>query len=95
MSAYAIFQIEVTDPQAYEEYKRGAPATIEKFGGRYVVRGGAMEVLEGEWPQRRVVVLEFPSMEQAQRWHRSQEYAELKAMRARAAHTDAVLLEGV
>ena len=60
MAAYVIVEIEVTDPVGYEEYKKVASATVEKYGGKYIVRGGATEVLEGNWKPKRIVVLEFP-----------------------------------
>ena len=65
MAAYIIVQIEVTDPETFETYRQQVPAIIERHGGEYLVRGGAMEVLEGDWPLPRVVVLKFPSMDQA------------------------------
>jgi uncharacterized protein (DUF1330 family) len=71
------------------------PATLAKYGGRFLVRGGAHRAVEGDWKPNRLVVLEFPSMEQAQRWYDSEEYREPKAMRLRAGRTDLVMVEGV
>ena len=68
MAAYIIVEIEVTDPVGYEEYKQQAGATVEKYGGKYLVRGGATEVLEGDWQPKRIVVLEFATMERAREW---------------------------
>ena len=68
MAAYVIAEIEVTDPTTYAEYGRQVLATIEKFGGRFVVRGGAVEPLEGGWTPKRLVVLEFPTMAKAREW---------------------------
>lgn len=95
MAAYFIADIEVKDPTAFEEYRKQVPATIEKYGGRYLARGGATEVLEGEWRPRRVVILEFPSVAAARRWYDCEEYREPKALRRRAAVTNLVLVEGL
>ncbi len=94
MPAYIIVDIEVTDPAAFEEYRKQVPATVQKYGGRFLVRGGAMEVLEGDWRPKRVVVLEFPSMEQAKRWYDSEEYRAPKALRLRTSRGRLVLVEG-
>ena len=95
MAAYFIADIEVKDPTAFGEYRKQVPATIEKYGGRYLARGGATEVLEGEWRPRRVVILEFPGVAAARRWYDSDEYREPKALRRRAAVTNLVLVEGL
>ena len=92
---YVIGQVEVRDSEAYEEYIAQAPATIARYGGEYLVRGGASEVLEGGWARTRTVVLRFPSVEDAKRWHASPEYAEPKALRNRVALTDMVVIEGI
>ena len=91
---YVIGQVEVKDPEAYQEYIAQAPATIALYGGEYLVRGGGLEVLEGEWPHKRTVVLRFPSMEDAKRWHASPEYEGPKALRNRVALTNMVVIEG-
>jgi uncharacterized protein (DUF1330 family) len=83
--AYVIYESVVTDPERYERYKSRAAATIEAAGGRYIVRGGDMEVLEGESPAGRVVVLEFPTMQMALDWYRGADYAEVKKLREGAA----------
>jgi len=95
MAAYVIAEVVVTDPAAFEEYRQRVPATIAQYGGRFVVRGGAVQPLEGDWRPGRLVVLEFPSLEQARRWYDSQEYREPKALRMRSAVTKAVLVEGL
>lgn len=95
MAGYLIANIEVKDPVAYEEYRKLAAPTVEKYGGRYVVRGGALERLEGEWQPRRLVILEFPSVEQARRWYASDEYRPAKAVRQKAAVSDLIIAEGV
>ena len=95
MPAYVIADLDVTDPAGFEEYRKVVPATIEKYGGRYLVRGGAMETLEGDWPWKRVVVLEFPSLEQAKRWYNSEDYRDPKALRFKTARSKLILVEGV
>jgi len=95
MPAYVIADLDVTDPTGFEEYRKVVPATIEKYGGRYLVRGGAMETLEGDWPWKRVVVLEFPSLEQAKRWYNSEDYRDPKALRFKTAKTKVILVDGV
>jgi uncharacterized protein (DUF1330 family) len=94
MAAYVVVQIDVDDPVRYAEYKRLAPASIGAYGGRYVVRGGACEVLEGSWRPPRLVVLEFASVEQARAWWASPEYAPAKALRQASARTEMLLIEG-
>jgi uncharacterized protein (DUF1330 family) len=71
MAAYVIADVEVTDPARYAEYRNKVPATVAAYGGRFLVRGGPHQVAEGSWHPHRVVVLEFPSMEQARRWYES------------------------
>ena len=95
MSAYFIVDLEVTDPAGIEEYRKQVPATIAKYGGRYLVRGGKHETLEGDWRPGRVVLLEFPSAEQAKRWYDSEEYRGPKTLRFKTARTNLVLVEGV
>ncbi len=95
MPAYFIVDLEVTDPVGIEEYRKQVPATIAKYGGRYLVRGGKHETLEGDWHPRRVIVLEFPSVEQAKRWYDCEEYRGPKALRFKTARTNLILVEGV
>lgn len=94
MSAYVIAEVDVADPAAYEDYRKQVPATVAKYGGRFIVRGGKVEPLEGGWTPKRIVLLEFPSFEQAQKWYRSPEYAPLIALRQRASRGRLVLVEG-
>jgi uncharacterized protein (DUF1330 family) len=94
MPAYIIVQIRVTDAQTYQKYAAQVAPTIAQYDGRYLVRGGEFEVLEGEWDQWRHVVLEFPSVERARQWHASAEYAPLKALRMSASHRQAIVIEG-
>ena len=95
MSAYIIVEIEITDPVGYEEYKKRAAATVEQYGGKYIVRGGACEVLEGDWKPKRIVVLQFDNMERAKAWLNSQEYIEPRKQRHRTAKTRMILVEGL
>jgi len=95
MSAYVIVEIDILDPAGYEEYKKLAGATVEKYGGKYIVRGGASEVLEGDWEPKRIVVLEFESMQRAKEWLNCEEYRELRKMRHRTAKTNMIVVEGV
>jgi uncharacterized protein (DUF1330 family) len=95
MSAYVIVEIDVTDPVGYEEYKKQAGATVAQHGGKYIVRGGKTEVLEGDWKPKRIVVLEFESMQRAKEWLNCEEYREPRKMRHRTAKTNMILVEGV
>jgi len=94
MSAYIIVEIEIVDPVGYEEYKKLAGATVEKYGGKYIVRGGKAEVLEGDSNPKRIVVLQFESMERAKEWLNCEEYREPRKMRHRTAKTNMILVEG-
>jgi len=95
MSAYVIVDLEVHDPGPYEEYKKQAGPSVAAFGGRYLVRGGAVRVLEGDWSPTRFVVLEFPSAQRAREWWDSDLYRPIKAMRHAAARSRMILVEGV
>jgi uncharacterized protein (DUF1330 family) len=94
MSAYLIAEIEVTDPAAYEDYRKQTPAAIAKYGGKFLVRGGTVESMEGGWVPKRLIVVEFPSMEQALKFYRSPEYTPLIALRQRAARSKLIIAEG-
>ncbi|MFX1553664.1 MAG: DUF1330 domain-containing protein [Promethearchaeota archaeon] len=95
MAAYIITDIDITDPVGYEEYRKLAAPTIGAYGGKFVVRGGKVEELEGEWSPKRLVVVEFESLEQAKRWYASKEYSAAKSVRQRTAVTTMILVEGV
>lgn len=95
MPAYVIADIEVTDPEGYKEYVKLAPATVAQYGGRYLARGGHTEVLEGDWQPKRLVILEFPSVDQAKAWLNSPEYAPARALRHRYARSNMVVIEGM
>lgn len=95
MPAFVIANITIVDPVRYEDYRRMVPATLVPFGGRFVVRGGQTEVLEGEWRPSRLVLLEFPSVERARAWWNSPEYAEARALRQATSTGTLIILEGV
>ncbi len=95
MSAYVIGEIEVTDPTVYEEYRRRVLPVITQYGGAFIVRAGNVEPLEGGWTPKRVVVIEFPSMQQANEWYNSPEYAPLIKLRQQAATGKLIVVEGV
>ena len=95
MPAYVLVELSIYDPELYEEYKKLTPETIEAYGGRFVVRGGAAELLEGEWNPERIVLLEFPSAERAREWWESEEYTRARLIRQRAAETRMIILKGV
>ena len=95
MPAYVIVNIMVTQPGEYEEYKRLAAPTVTLYGGRYLVRGGRVEVLEGEWCPARYVILRFPTAQRARDWWDSPEYRPIRAIRHRTADSSMILVEGV
>jgi uncharacterized protein (DUF1330 family) len=95
MAAYIMVEIAIHDAQTYERYKQLAPPSIAAYGGRYLVRGGAVEVLEGSWNPPRFVILEFPTVERARAWWSSPEYAPAKALRQACTQTDMILMEGL
>jgi uncharacterized protein (DUF1330 family) len=95
MAAYIIVEIEVTDPVGYEEYKKQAAATVHKYDGKYIVRGGKAEILEGNWKPKRIVILEFPTVARAKEWLTCEEYREPRKLRHRTAKTNMLVIEGV
>jgi uncharacterized protein (DUF1330 family) len=95
MPAYFIVELDVQDAKAFEEYRKQVPVIIDRFGGRYLVRGGRSETLEGDWQPRRVVVLEFPSWEKAKAFYESPEYQPLLKLRLESARSKLLLVEGV
>jgi uncharacterized protein (DUF1330 family) len=95
MSAYLIADVEVRDPDVYAEYRRQVLPLIQRHGGRFLVRGGAHEVLEGAWKPQRIVVIEFPDLAALEAWYRSPEYAKLIALRQGASRGSLIAVEGV
>ena len=95
MKGYIVGAISVTDPELYQQYAAQVPDVIASFGGRYLIRGGAVEPLEGDWSPDRAVVLEFDSPDDARAFYRSPQYQELVAVRQRASTGSLVLVDGV
>ena len=95
MAAYTVVQVDVKDPEAFERYRAMVPATLEKYGGRYLVRGGDFTTTEGDWDPKRLVIVEFDSREQAEAWYNSEEYAKPKALRLSASESKAIIVDGV
>jgi uncharacterized protein (DUF1330 family) len=95
MPAYVVVDIVVKDRDAYERYKQMAAPAVAAYGGRYLVRGGATQTLEGSWAPSRLVILEFPTAQAGQAWWSSPEYQPAKALRQICAGTDMLLAEGV
>jgi uncharacterized protein (DUF1330 family) len=93
--AYVVAETEITDPEQYEKYKAASPAAIAAGGGRFVVRGGEVVVLEGDWQPSRLVVLEFEDLAAATRWYESEAYQEAKRLRQGAARLRVVAVQGV
>lgn len=95
MPVYVIADLEVLDPDGYEPYRLQVPATIAAHGGRYLARGGAVEVLEGHWAPRRCVIVEFPDLETFRSWWESPEYVALRAIRERTTRSNLVVVQGI
>lgn len=94
MPAYVLVELSIYDQELYDEYKKLTPDSIKAFGGRFVIRGGTSEHLEGDWDPERIVLLEFPSVERAKEWWNSEEYTRARLIRQRAAHTNMIILKG-
>lgn len=94
MKAYVIVDVKINDPQRYEDYKKLTPASLKPFDGKFIVRGGSSETLEGDWQPGRIVVIEFPSLEKAKAWWSSDLYAPAKALRQATAFTKMIVVEG-
>ncbi|MDQ4082799.1 MAG: DUF1330 domain-containing protein [Actinomycetota bacterium] len=95
MAVYAVVNVQITDPDRYTEYRGKVPATIARYGGKYLARGGEVEVLEGDWNPQRLVIVEFESMKRFHEWYNSPEYAPLKQVRHEATVTQFVVVEGL
>ena len=95
MSAYIIVDVKIYDPERYEDYKKLTPASLVPFEGKFIVRGGVTETLEGDWDPGRIVMLQFPSAEKAKAWWSSDSYAPAKALRQATSVTKMILVEGV
>ena len=95
MSAYVIVDIEIHDAAAYDEYRKLVGATLVQYGGKFVVRGGKIDVLEGSWNPKRIVILEFESAARARQWYDSEEYRVPKQIRMRASRGNIIVVDGV
>jgi len=95
MSAYIIVEVDVEDAERYADYRAMVPASLEAYGGKFLVRGGAVETLEGDWQPSRVVILVFDSVAQARRWWDSDEYRDARDLRQATADTKMIVVEGV
>lgn len=95
MPAYIFVEVDIKDPVKYEDYKKLTPATLEKYGGKFIVRGGKTELMEGTEEPERIVILEFENSEKAKTWWNSPEYSEAKKIRNATAESRMILLEGI
>ncbi len=95
MAAYFVVEIRVENPELYEQYRKGVAQTLQTYGGRFLVRGGKCETIEGDWQPQRFVILEFADSEQFRRWYDSPEYSELRKIRFQASTARAILVQGV
>jgi uncharacterized protein (DUF1330 family) len=95
MAAYIIVEIEVTNPNRYEDYKKLTLGTLTAYEGKFIVRGGKTETLEGDWKPGRLVMIEFPTLEKAKAWYNSPEYTKAKKIRQEASHAKMIVVEGI
>ena len=95
MSAYVVVDVTVENPERYPEYTRQVPASLEPFGGRFIVRGGRTETVEGDWSPQRLVIIEFPSLDQARAWYESAEYGPARSLRWELARANLLFVDGV
>ena len=91
---YLIVRINISDTELFQQYPPLSTKAVEKFGGKYLIRGGAFEVVEGTWPAERTTVVEFESFDKAKEFYNSLEYSEAKKVRQESADTDFILIEG-
>jgi len=95
MAAYVIADVNVTNPELFKKYSEQVPATVEQYGGKYLIRGGEVEKAEGDWGPTRVVVIEFENMCMLQKWYSSHEYSGPLRIRQQSADTNVLFLEGI
>ena len=95
MAGYVIVELDVTDPEKFEEYRKLVPPIIEMYGGEYIVRGGETQVLEGDWDPKRIVVLKFESVQRVMEFMNSEEYAPVKQIRLDSANSNVLVVDGV
>lgn len=94
MAGYIVADIAITDPDEYQKYAQQTAATLEPYGGKFLVRGGQPETVEGNWKTKRIVIIEFPSVEQAKTWYDSPEYEAIKGIRQRSAVSNILIVHG-
>ncbi len=94
MAAYVVVDVTVNNPDRYPEYSRQVPATLQPYGGRFIVRGGPTETVEGDWSPKRLVIIEFPTMERARAWYESAEYAPARSLRWELSDANLLFVEG-
>ena len=95
MAGYLVAQVRIRDAAMYERYREAVPALVDRFGGRFRIRGGAIEVLEGDWPAPRLVVIEFPSTAAARQFYESPEYQKILPLRTGASNGTVAIVDGV
>lgn len=95
MAYYLVADMSITDPELFAEFAEAVPATVQQYGGRYLIRGGELEVAQGDWTPSRLVVIEFESMDQAKAWYDSPEYEGPKQTLARSSNSNFIFIEGV
>jgi uncharacterized protein (DUF1330 family) len=95
MAAYFIADLDITDPDGYRNYARQVPPTLEKYGGKTIVADGKPETIEGDWHTKRIVIVEFPSVEQARAWQNSPEYSAIAGLRHASANARIILVQGL
>ena len=95
MAAYAVAEVDVSDIEMFKTYMDLVPKTVKKFGGRYLVRGGEMKVIEGNWSPKRLVIIEFEDLDKGMEWYNSEEYSQALRLRHNSAQTNLVFIEGV
>ena len=95
MSAYVVVQVDIKDPARYDDYRKMVPASLEKYGGKFLVRGGKTHTMEGGWAPKRFVLVEFPSVEQAKAWWDSPEYRAARDLRWATSDSQLIIAEGI
>lgn len=95
MTAFLISDVSVRDADAFQTYRTRAAASIIQHGGKYLARGGEIELLEGAWGPRTIIIVEFPTIEQARAWYRSAEYASALEVRDKALSRNLILVDGI
>jgi uncharacterized protein (DUF1330 family) len=95
MTAYVLIDLEITDPQGFQEYLKLAAPTVRQYGGKAIVGGATSQTLEGDWRPHLLSIGEFASVEQALRWYHSEEYAPAKALRLRTTNSQAIVVQGI